>query len=1407
MRRFNRVMLLGSVAFSGAGLLATSPAFAQAGPPSVTLQTAPLVDPATARAAYGSAAVHTVGIAARPTAAPEIVALARSLGSEQRTSGQITDAQYIDNVLQWVRNNVEVEFRYGLSKGAVGALIDQYGSPFDQAELMVVLLRTGGITASYQLGDLTMSAQQFGHWSGLVRAITTTPAANSDPYYEFAAQGFSIDAQSACQLLADGGIPATVNGSASCTSLSGALTTVTVSHIWVTVGSQLYDPALKMHLLKPGIDLSAAMGCGTVSASTCGASPLAGGGTLGTQNGATTLTGPGGVQAAFGTYQGNLLSAVRASTPLASTVDIVGGKKIAPSVAAATFATTGATYNAAGPSISGDIPDQYRTTLAVTAPSIGTCTFFGDELAGQRLLIMGQTDSGLDFNVEGRSMLLGPTPHPCAGGGATVAAGHIQLTVNHPYTASSGAYADRTIDFPIVEPGGMPPFEVDGYADLFPGTPETSILGSYPMFVVHGFGEAAPSAEQYINDLNTAAPPNNTYNIPCRASTGENMTTESCSYANMPVLAEQIRVRATSFNKLVSGVSKAGFTQHDQIGLVYSSRNQSTKFMSVSASYSINNQSVADTNARLRAFELAAAGLPQLESMSMANIWDYRYPLFTQPSPGSPILMVPPSAMSAVLSAMPAPTTETAQNQAFEAQWRVRLQQAANAGYTVVMNDHWRLDGGEIFVRPNDLAYTFWAGVKGGQVSDPFKLAMTSIEVSREGKPRPHYSSVSLADGALSFSPPPDIVSGSGAFPVSLPLQRSYRGGATETVTGDSFQYYYGSATAHGSGSAAYRYTGLDQDASARFGAGWTHNYNVSATLSWDMARAIGDGSGVDALPVVSALVVMNDVAAQIISSPTVLNRYSLAVYKPFIFPIETALVKKGASSESFSLLWTGEFLAHNGSPARLQAATTYLSAWNATYNAMVTVGYPTSLTYTGAGGDIITFGSLARVTYEAGATCDVQNPPPPTPQYYAATPTYLADSWAWPSGMKVNFAYEDKDYWSSFGEIIDHCSTSKAKVLKTVSNNLGRSLTFNSTAYAPIAALWNDGRSNYGYNPPLGYLINSVQDETGRAVNFTRTNCPLGMLCDTLTVQDAASAITTYNYVASTASPNPTIIHRPSYQMHSWSAPTAPTVAAETIVYDELSRVKQVTNANNISNYYFGGGLLGSELYRPGRSRDSYGESLRLHDDAGNAVRSVNALGFFSRVVYDSANRPIRTVSPELNEQRKTYDIRSNVLEERAVAKPGTGLADLVTTNTYIGGPTQLPYQCTSAMLCNKAIATIDPRGFQTDFGWSATFGEMLTMTSPADSSGTRPLVTLGYSPFTGTAGSQFYLLTSKTENINGSQNATTTYGYATSNKFALKEVVVDSGGLNLRTCLQSDPRGHLISKTDPSGTSGSCP
>src|ERR1700722_6019102 len=152
--------------------------------PSVKLQTGTLVTPAGAWSYYGPSPPHTIGVAAPTTTPPEIVELARALSQ----GGACTAACYAAAVYEYVRNNIAIEFRFGLGKGARGAIIDQSGTSFDQAALMVALLRQQGITASYQGGTLTLAASQTLAWLGFQNALGL------------------------CQYLADDGIPATVNG-------------------------------------------------------------------------------------------------------------------------------------------------------------------------------------------------------------------------------------------------------------------------------------------------------------------------------------------------------------------------------------------------------------------------------------------------------------------------------------------------------------------------------------------------------------------------------------------------------------------------------------------------------------------------------------------------------------------------------------------------------------------------------------------------------------------------------------------------------------------------------------------------------------------------------------------------------------------------------------------------------------------------------------------------------------------------------------------------------------------------------------------------------------------------------------------------------------------------------------------
>jgi len=47
----------------------------------------------------------------------------------------------VDNIFEWVYNNVDFLPTYGLQKGALGGLVDNAGSNFDQCELLVQQFR------------------------------------------------------------------------------------------------------------------------------------------------------------------------------------------------------------------------------------------------------------------------------------------------------------------------------------------------------------------------------------------------------------------------------------------------------------------------------------------------------------------------------------------------------------------------------------------------------------------------------------------------------------------------------------------------------------------------------------------------------------------------------------------------------------------------------------------------------------------------------------------------------------------------------------------------------------------------------------------------------------------------------------------------------------------------------------------------------------------------------------------------------------------------------------------------------------------------------------------------------------------------------------------------------------------
>jgi len=399
-----------------------------------------------------------------------------------------------DLIYEYVHDNIRTEFMYGLKKGALGAVIDQSGTSFDQAHLMVELLREAGYSARYKAGTLQLNATQMNAWLG------------------------SNDSTSVQQILRDGGFPL---------NYSGTGPTYTIGHIWVEVtipGAACnttcwFDPSYKSHTFKPTLsNLETLMGWSGTEFDTGNPSGFLGQAWSTLQQQATpavpvwvsnvnhNATGTSGIEYKLKTYSTNLATQLQSPTYSASeTEDIIGGQDIVKSGdtpvrnnnALPGFTTAVQRTWDCPSSTQCGIPDAYRTKFIVkmldqanpgTAPPLINKTLFVDEVYGRRLqfnlpLALSLPDQGDGTeSLEPWCVKLELDTTPVAGGtvgcsGQTTPAPNqrvhlVRLEVDSPYAAGTpaGSYMDMTsalgnqvdkrVDF------GLPVSIVHGWGDV-----------------------------------------------------------------------------------------------------------------------------------------------------------------------------------------------------------------------------------------------------------------------------------------------------------------------------------------------------------------------------------------------------------------------------------------------------------------------------------------------------------------------------------------------------------------------------------------------------------------------------------------------------------------------------------------------------------------------------------------------------------------------------------------------------------------------------------------------------------------------------------------------------------------------------------------------------------------------------
>lgn len=253
-------------------------------------------------------------------------------------------------IYEYVKNHVDYVPYFGSLKGATLTYIDGAGNDFDQASLMIALLRESGYTARYVYGQMWIpgygdaEGKDMQHWLGTEANNTVIS-----------------------QVLSNGGIPASYSSP-----------NWVMDRVWVEVEIDSttveLDPAFKVYESTTGIDLKTAMGYSQ------SALLSAAGGTTGT--GYIESMNESSLQSTLDSLTMNLVDYIRNNTPNAYVHDIIGGRSILPLTI--TELPTQLDFSPS-PSVTWtDIPDVYSHKVSIQHGQIDE-TFNIADLSGKRL--------------------------------------------------------------------------------------------------------------------------------------------------------------------------------------------------------------------------------------------------------------------------------------------------------------------------------------------------------------------------------------------------------------------------------------------------------------------------------------------------------------------------------------------------------------------------------------------------------------------------------------------------------------------------------------------------------------------------------------------------------------------------------------------------------------------------------------------------------------------------------------------------------------------------------------------------------------------------------------------------------------------------------------------------------------
>ncbi len=806
-------------------------------------------------------------------------------------------------IFAFVYNEIEVVPMFGVQKGARGCLIDKACTPFDQAHLLGELLRAAGYAPVYKFGEITgLTLTQMGDWLG----VSNVTALN--------------------EVLADGGIPYSTSG-------SGGSTTYTLLHIWVevTVDSQLrrLDPSFKSHTVRTGItNLDTVMGFNPSTFMSTGSGGALNGSSSSTTGAPQVATfNRNNVRSNLQTYSVNLLNDIRTNHANDEIEDIVGGRDIVvfqgtlPTSLPYTQGTVRATFN-------NDVPLALRTqtTITVTANDIFNWTL--DEIYGEELALIPMQilpAQGSPDPVQYRFYRSSEPITPWRIGASAA----MSVAFNHPYAANSGAYMDRTLS---------------GVADDF--------FAGGAQFII-GAGRMTPDFGAYIEARSSAEEGWVSIQPTVGEEPGDPVVTGG-QHATKRRYATSLATQFSSALDMASELGDSTIVVHDMlvtartisfIGGSSITPVTSIGGLSTQGAFSANSNT-ADATQTQAVRRATVALLGALEGSALEQNLDAvnpistatRFDWFSASASGDRRFYLANSSNKAYVESQiladgyygNADTWDLAEGYV-DAGYTVILPRSSSLGpglaSIVVCGPGGAVGGGAcgfpgpergtaiIAISPTGVAHVVTAsaeGLKGGAgtndaETNPARIfSIPEDFLEQQFTSRAEAYNVDMATGAVTYTPPPDIVVGEGAYPYSLSFQRSYRSGTP-----------YQRDLPPGQPPPGGPYGEWFAD------TGWTSNWMAEARMQNDGQRAFGDQSPREATDTIVAIRVLLALSADQGSDLATLQ-YQLGAIHSLAWWNEqlrynAVQIVHGADNRSFFRLADGTYLGQPGDPTQIE--------------------------------------------------------------------------------------------------------------------------------------------------------------------------------------------------------------------------------------------------------------------------------------------------------------------------------------------------------------------------------------------------------------------------------------------------------------------------------------------------------